>query len=611
MDSIKAFSPPAPEFVPWPEGGESGSISVEGGEVSYHLYGKGKPGTPMVFLHGGPGGRDNCFWRQIPLAQDRPLVFYNQLGSGESPFSPEITTAEQAKAYLTIEHYVNEVQTVVDYFGFTEFFLVGSSWGTMLAVEYAAAKKPAGLKGLVLNGPFLNVDTWIGDAERLIKTLPHGDALWHEVTQCEAAGDYGKRYAEINRIYSRAFNNRHPESLIGTPSCADPKNPEGISPYNYMWGPSEFSCTGTLKGHDSTCLLKEIPVPILYVSGQYDSGSPLAAFHYQSMTPHGEVCVLPGCAHNSSREQYEAFNSILTEFAERNSRKKAQRRTFTPACFEDCCDFLKALQEQDNTHVNWNWGRWEWNFYHPELDSAQLDKMALWYWDGNPVAMAVYDLYPGEGFFAALPGHEGLEQEVLDFAVESLRDDSGFSLAVNDKDTKAHAFLTANGFYPINEGETVLELDLESADLIVSQIPGITLKPLDTKDTLRHHKLLWQGFDHEGEVPTDETTMSRQERLLKASHLNPQLHITAVDENGDYAGYCGLWYAPGTDYVYVEPVCTVPAWRGRGVAKAVIHQALSNARALGAKKAYVISDMDFYKNLGFCQTAHYTFWHHD
>lgn len=303
--------------VPWPEGGQTGTIPVTGGKLYYHLYGKEATGLPMVFLHGGPGGNCACFFKQIPLSNEHPMVFFNQLGSSGSDFGPEYDTADKVLPLLTIENYVEQVDTLVKHFGFEEFLIVGSSWGTMLAVEYAAAKQPKGLKGLVLNGPFLSVDTWIEDAERLIKTLPDGNKLWEEIQQCEASGEYGERYQEINKLYSENFNNRHPESRNGTPTEPEVKKVDGISVYNTMWGPSEFSCTGTLKGHDSTPLLKSVTVPILYVSGQYDSGSPQAAFYYQSLTPNGEVCVLPGCAHNSTRERPEEFNAVLKGFAQR------------------------------------------------------------------------------------------------------------------------------------------------------------------------------------------------------------------------------------------------------------------------------------------------------
>lgn len=309
---------PADDVVAWPDGGESGFIPVDGGEVWYRIYGKDQPGTPLIFLHGGPGGSSGCFFKQMVLAEDRPVVVYNQLGSAGSSFSEDFTTPEQAQELLTIEHFVDEVQTVVDYLGFDEFILVGRSWGTMLAVEYAAAKQPEGLKGIVLNGPFLSVETWIDDAERLIKSLPDGEQMWETIVECESSGEYTDAYDEINTIYSKNFGSRVEGANEGTPTSEPTKHKiDGLSVYNYMWGPSEFSCTGTLQGHDSTPLLASIDVPILYIAGQYDSGSPEAAFYYNSLTPNGEVCILPGSAHNTCRERPDEFNAVVKAFAER------------------------------------------------------------------------------------------------------------------------------------------------------------------------------------------------------------------------------------------------------------------------------------------------------
>lgn len=301
----------------WPEGGETGLIPVDGGEVFYRIYGKDKEGTPLIFLHGGPGGNSTCFFKQTVLAEDRPVVFYNQLGSSGTNISEEYTTAEEVEPLFTIEHFVNELDTVVQYFEFEEFILVGRSWGTMLAVEYAAAKQPAGLKGIVLNGPFLSVDTWIADGERLIKSLPEGQEMWDEVVKCDTTGEYSERYDEINMIYSQNFGSRVEGAYEGTPSDPKGRGIEGFSVYYYMWGPSEFSCTGVLQGHDSTPLLSEIQVPILYVCGQYDSGTPEAAAYYNSLTPNGEICVIPGSAHNTSRERPAEFNAVVKAFAER------------------------------------------------------------------------------------------------------------------------------------------------------------------------------------------------------------------------------------------------------------------------------------------------------
>ena len=75
-----------------------------------------------------------------------------------------------------------------------------------------------------------------------------------------------------------------------------------------------------------------------------------------------------------------------------------------------------------------------------------------------------------------------------------------------------------------------------------------------------------------------------------------------------YVAHVSLWYSEKTDYTYVEPVCVIPEYRGKGVAKAMIYEALNRARFLGAKKVYVISDMEFYEKLGFKKEKHYTFY---
>lgn len=58
----------------------------------------------------------------------------------------------------------------------------------------------------------------------------------------------------------------------------------------------------------------------------------------------------------------------------------------------------------------------------------------------------------------------------------------------------------------------------------------------------------------------------------------------------------------------MEPVCTIPSQRGRGLASALLTEAMRRAAALGAKTAYVISDQEFYKKLGFEETQHFTFY---
>ncbi|MBQ9157552.1 MAG: proline iminopeptidase-family hydrolase [Eubacterium sp.] len=301
----------------WAEGMTTGFIPVDGGKVFYRMYGADRPGTPVIFIHGGPGCGCDYYYKQTPIGKDRPVVFYNQLGSAGSDIAEEYTRADQVKKLFTVERFVEELDTVVKFFGFDNFVLCGHSWGTMLALEYAAAKHPGGLKGIIMAGPYLKTETWIEDAERLIRTLPDGDHMWSVIQECDASGIYTEEHSRIMEVYARNFYSRVPGAMDGTPEEPPTRVVDGVDVYTYMWGPADFSCTGILKGRDSTPLLKEVQVPIMYLCGEYDNGSPEAAVYYRSMTINGEICVLPGCAHDMTRERPEEFNAVVNAFASR------------------------------------------------------------------------------------------------------------------------------------------------------------------------------------------------------------------------------------------------------------------------------------------------------
>ena len=308
----------APMFTgEWPEGMKTGYIPVDGGKLLYRMFGEDEPGIPIIFLHGGPGSACYYFFKQCELAKDRPIVFYNQLGSAGSDVSDEYTTADRVKNLFTVDHFVEDLDEVIKFFGFDEFVLLGHSWGCMLAIEYAARKKPEGLKGIILSGPYLKTELWVEDAGRLIRTLQGGDAMWSHVLECEAKNQYDEEYTGIVELYNNNFYSRVPGAMDGTPREPDTKVVDGVRVYEYMWGRADFSGTGTLHGCDSTPLLKEVDVPILYLCGEYDNGTPEAAKYYRSFTPKGEICVLPGCAHDLTRERPEEFNAVVEAFLRR------------------------------------------------------------------------------------------------------------------------------------------------------------------------------------------------------------------------------------------------------------------------------------------------------
>lgn len=284
-------------------------------------------------------------------------------------------------------------------------------------------------------------------------------------------------------------------------------------------------------------------------------------------------------------------------------------QSFDRSCFEAVRRFLIEISADNKTHINWNWARWEWMYFHPEFDRASENTIGLWYSGDELVGAAIYDHYFGEAFFAAKAGHQQLEAVILDYMTEVFSDENGLGIAVNDNDSRTASLLKEHGFTVHEQTENILELSLDGMELTAALGDGISFADADIRnDVYKHHELLWKGFDHDGEAPTDEETMLRQKEMLAAPDMNAALHVAAQTADKEYVAYCGAWYDEATDYVYIEPVCTVPQYRGKGIAKAVLFEALKRARELGAGKAYVISEMDFYKRLGFKQHSHYTFY---
>lgn len=108
------------------------------GEVfrTWYTY-YGKPtipllSRPIIVLHGGPGFTHDYMDPLKDLSQNRPVIFYDQIGNGRSTHLPEKPTS-----FWSIDLFVAELENVVKFFSLVRYDIVGHSWGGMLATEYA------------------------------------------------------------------------------------------------------------------------------------------------------------------------------------------------------------------------------------------------------------------------------------------------------------------------------------------------------------------------------------------------------------------------------------------------------------------------------------------
>lgn len=281
-------------------------------------------------------------------------------------------------------------------------------------------------------------------------------------------------------------------------------------------------------------------------------------------------------------------------------------KRYEEADYQRVCDFFVELNRKEETHIHWNWARWEWMYFHPYFDRSRMDTIGLWKEEARVVGIALYDLFYGEAFCAALEGHRELMPEILAYAVETFQNENGLGIAVNDKDEEMKACLKNAGFQEAEQNETVLSISMEQRQ-VYSLAEGMKLREIHfPEDNLAYQTIIWKGFDH-GDDPEELEKMLRNSPNLPI-HRNSFLCLAVVDKEDQFVAHCTCWYDKGTDYAYVEPVCTIPEYRKRGLGRAVVLEALNRCRELGARKAVVISDQEFYKGMGFEEQSHYTFY---
>ena len=243
------------------------------------------------------------------MAQERRVVFYDQLGAGNSAIE-----AEHDPAMWTPELFVEEVGVVREALGLERVHVLGHSWGGMLGMQYAATQ-PDGLVSLIVGelaafGACL--DGRAGEAARGAAARGRGDAPPHEEAGTTNSAEY--QQAEME------FYKRHLCRVDPWPDWLNEcfsimlANPEV---YNTMNGPSEFHVIGTLRDWDITPQLGRIQAPTLLFCGRYDEVTPASVEVAHRAIPGSEFVVMEESSHMSQAEEPEATLELVRGFLAR------------------------------------------------------------------------------------------------------------------------------------------------------------------------------------------------------------------------------------------------------------------------------------------------------
>jgi len=280
------------------------------------------PTMKVLLLHGGPGATHEYFEvfdSYFPNAEIE-YYYYDQLESAYSD-QPNDSTL------WSIDRFVDEVEQVRIALNLNSdnFYLLGSSWGGILGMEYAL-KYQQNLKGLIVSNMMASIPDYIKYANDVLgPKLP--PTVLEEIRALEAKGDYANpRYSEL------IYTNYYPEHVLRMPleNWPDPVNRAfaHINPdlYVTMQGPSEFGVAGDakLKNWDIKEQLSKITVPTLTIGGAHDTMDPKHMEWIASEVQNGQYLHCPNGSHLAMYDDAETYFNGVIEFIKNVDKEKGK-----------------------------------------------------------------------------------------------------------------------------------------------------------------------------------------------------------------------------------------------------------------------------------------------
>ncbi|EMR03058.1 proline iminopeptidase-family hydrolase [Cesiribacter andamanensis] len=270
------------------------------------------PTKKLLLLHGGPGGTHElfeCFDSFLPQ-EGIEYYYYDQLGSYYSD-QPQDSSLWQT------ERFVEEVEQVRQALGLNKdnFYLLGHSWGGILALEYAL-KYQQHLKGMIISNMMASVPAYNEYAAEVLAPQMDPQVL-AELKEMEARQDFDNpRYMELLMPH---FYTKH---VLRMPveEWPEPANRmfKHLNPtiYVLMQGYSEFGITGDarLKEWDRTADLPSIQVPTLTIGGAHDTMDPKHMEWMATQVQQGRYLHCPEGSHCAMYDDQQTYFAGLIRF---------------------------------------------------------------------------------------------------------------------------------------------------------------------------------------------------------------------------------------------------------------------------------------------------------
>jgi proline iminopeptidase len=287
-----------------------GRIGVPGGRVFWRRFGSGGE-IPLLMIHGGPGLTSGYLDGFTALSATRPVVTWDQLDCGRSDCPND-------SSLWTLERFVEELDVVRTALTPGPVHVLAHSWGATLAMEWLVTRSPDDVASVIFASPCLSTPRWIDDMGPLIAQLsPEARTA---IAEAERTGNFRTREYQAAAwgewLQAHVIRQSPPETREALAASLADAN-ANFEMLEHMWGPSDFTVTGTLKSYDRTSELRSLRMPVLFHCGEFDEARPETIRAQAALTPNAEVAIISGAGHLTMIDAPEQANNAIAGFLSR------------------------------------------------------------------------------------------------------------------------------------------------------------------------------------------------------------------------------------------------------------------------------------------------------
>lgn len=270
-------------------------ITSDGLKLYYEISGIGQP---CVYLHGGPGYWSKSFqhFANELLAPNLKMVYFDQRGCGRSEHSP---TQEYSLTRL-----IDDLEELRQFLGLNEWYLMGHSFGGLLAASYAY-KYPQNTQGVILTNATL---TMVDSFKHQIRKGSEILGLSMEEFQRDNLEAILNTYYSVlsmllekEQYFTLQYTDLHNKNIV------DKIDEELATDPNFQ----RFVFTSKEYFQDFTLLTPKIKAPVLIIAGEYDDA--VGPVHQKFKFKNQKIHLLK-TAHHPYIENRQEFKHAVLNF---------------------------------------------------------------------------------------------------------------------------------------------------------------------------------------------------------------------------------------------------------------------------------------------------------